>query len=64
MKSAIDELEAKGKAAKAASRKLAHLPTEAKNKALINIAESLVEREGENEIKVNGEMMKLGIKKI
>ncbi|MBE0416037.1 MAG: glutamate-5-semialdehyde dehydrogenase [Dehalococcoidia bacterium] len=47
MQSAIDELEAKGKAAKAASRKLAHLPTEVKNKALINIAESLVAREGE-----------------
>jgi len=36
MKSAIAELEAKGKAAKAASRRLAHLPTEVKNKALIN----------------------------
>jgi len=47
MKLAVEELEAKAKAAKAASRKLAHLPTEVKNKALINIAESLVEREGE-----------------
>jgi glutamate-5-semialdehyde dehydrogenase len=47
MQSAAVELENKAKAAKAASRKLAHLPTEVKNKALINIAESLVEREGE-----------------
>jgi glutamate-5-semialdehyde dehydrogenase len=47
MQSAIEELETKGKAAKAASRKLAHLPTEVKNKALINIAESLVARESE-----------------
>ncbi|MFQ5924582.1 MAG: glutamate-5-semialdehyde dehydrogenase [Dehalococcoidia bacterium] len=47
MQSAIEELEVKGKAAKAASRKLAHLPTEVKNKALINIAESLISREGE-----------------
>ena len=47
MQSAIKELGNKAKAAKAASRKLAHLPTEAKNKALINIAESLIEREGE-----------------
>jgi len=47
MSSAIDELEKKGKAAKAASRKLAHLPSEVKNKALIDIAESLVAREGE-----------------
>jgi glutamate-5-semialdehyde dehydrogenase len=47
MQSAIEELENKAKAAKVASRKLAHLPTEVKNKALVNIAESLVAREGE-----------------
>ncbi|TEU03478.1 MAG: glutamate-5-semialdehyde dehydrogenase [Dehalococcoidia bacterium] len=47
MQSAIEELENKAKAAKAASRKLAHLPTEVKNKALANIAESLMAREGE-----------------
>ena len=47
MQSTIEELETKAKAAKAASRKLAHLPTEVKNKALVNIAESLVAREGE-----------------
>ena len=47
MSPAMEELEAKGKAAKAACRKLAHLPTEVKNKALINIAESLTSREGE-----------------
>ncbi len=47
MQSAIKELENKAKAAKAASRKLAHLPTEVKNKALVTIAESLITREGE-----------------
>ena len=47
MQTAIDELEAKGRAAKEASRKLTHLPTEVKNKALLNIAVSLVAREGE-----------------
>jgi len=47
MKPAIEELENKAKAAKAASRKLAHLPTEVKNKALANIAESLISRESE-----------------
>ncbi|MDR9459457.1 MAG: glutamate-5-semialdehyde dehydrogenase [Dehalococcoidia bacterium] len=47
MQSAIEELEGKARAAKAASRKLAHLPTEVKNKALITIAKSLIKREGE-----------------
>jgi len=47
MQSAIEELENKAKAAKAASRKLAHLPTEVKNKALVTIAESLISRESE-----------------
>ena len=47
MQSAIAELEKKGKAAKAASRKLAHLSTEVKNRALNNIAQSLTSREGE-----------------
>ncbi|KPJ51779.1 MAG: gamma-glutamyl phosphate reductase [Dehalococcoidia bacterium DG_18] len=40
-------MENKAKAAKAASRKLAHLPTEVKNKALVNMAASLMAREGE-----------------
>ena len=44
MKSAIKELEEKGKAAKAASRKLAFLSTEVKNKALLNIAEALIDK--------------------
>src|SRR3989338_2378989 len=44
MKSAIEELEAKGKAAKAASRRLAYLSTEVKNKALANIANDLLAR--------------------
>jgi len=47
MQLAIKELENKAKAAKAAARKLAHLSTEVKNKALIGIAESLITREGE-----------------
>jgi len=47
MQSAIDELEAKGKAAKAASRKLAFVSTEVKNRALSNIAAELTSREGE-----------------
>ena len=47
MKSAIEELEAQGKAAKAASRRLAYLSTEVKNKALHNISEGLLAKEGE-----------------
>ena len=47
MQSAIEELEDKARAAKEASRRLSHLSTEVKDKALINIAESLIEREGE-----------------
>jgi glutamate-5-semialdehyde dehydrogenase len=47
MKSAIKELEEKGKAAKAASRKLAFLSTEVKNKALLNIAEALIDKQDE-----------------
>jgi len=47
MQKAIAELEKKGTAAKAASRKLARLSTEVKNKALLSIAQSLTSREGE-----------------
>ncbi|MFC1924314.1 glutamate-5-semialdehyde dehydrogenase [Chloroflexota bacterium] len=47
MQNAIQELESKGKAAKAASRRLACLSTDVKNKALLNIAESLMTREKE-----------------
>ena len=47
MKSAVTELEEKGKAAKAASRKLALLPTEIKNKALLGIADALVAKQQE-----------------
>jgi len=42
MESAVRELEEKGRAAKAASRKLAFLSTEIKNKALLNIAEARI----------------------
>ncbi len=42
MSTAIKELEAKGKAARAASHKLAFISTEGKNKALTNIAEDLL----------------------
>ena len=41
---AIKELEAKGKAAKEASRKMAYLSTEIKNKALYNIADDLLSK--------------------
>jgi glutamate-5-semialdehyde dehydrogenase len=44
MKSAVKELEEKGKAAKAASKKLAFLSTGVKNKALLNIAEALIDK--------------------
>ena len=47
MKSAVTELEEKGKAAKAASRKLAFLPTEIKNKALLGIADALKAKQNE-----------------
>ena len=47
MQTALAELELKGKAAKVASRKLAYLSTEVKNKALENIAQSLIERQEE-----------------
>jgi len=41
MQSAIEELQAKGKAAKAASRRMAYLPSGVKNQALENIANDL-----------------------
>jgi glutamate-5-semialdehyde dehydrogenase len=47
MQSAIAELETKAKAAKAAAKKLAHLSTEVKNRALLNIAAELIAREDE-----------------
>ena len=47
MESAVKELEEKGKAAKAASRKLAFLSTEIKNKALLNISEALIDKQDE-----------------
>jgi len=45
VKSAIKELEEKAKAAKAASRRLAYLSTEVKNKALHNISSELLARQ-------------------
>ncbi|MFC1903682.1 glutamate-5-semialdehyde dehydrogenase [Chloroflexota bacterium] len=42
MKSAIEELEVKGQAAKEASRRLAYLATDIKNKALHNISQDLL----------------------
>jgi glutamate-5-semialdehyde dehydrogenase len=47
MKTAITELKAKGQAAKAASRKLAYLSTDVKNRALHNIANDLLIMKGE-----------------
>jgi len=46
MKSAIEELEEKGRAAKAASRRMAYLATEVKNQALHNVAEDLLAKQG------------------
>jgi glutamate-5-semialdehyde dehydrogenase len=47
MKTPIEELEEKGSAAKAASRRLAYLSTEIKNRALGNIAKDLLAKKGE-----------------
>jgi len=47
MKSAIEDLEAKGRAAKAASKRLAYLGTDIKNKALNNIADDLLSKQDE-----------------
>lgn len=45
MQSTIEELEVKTKAAKAASKKLAYLATDVKNKALLAIADDLIAKE-------------------
>ncbi|MFC1904425.1 glutamate-5-semialdehyde dehydrogenase [Chloroflexota bacterium] len=47
MKSAVEELEAKGQAAKAAARRMAYLSTDVKNKALHNITDDLVAKQTE-----------------
>ncbi len=47
MKSAVEELVEKGRAAKAASRRMAYLSTEVKNKALHNISIDLLARRDE-----------------
>ena len=47
MKSAIEELKAKAKAAKAASRRMAYLSSEVKNKALRNISDDLLSKKEE-----------------
>jgi glutamate-5-semialdehyde dehydrogenase len=47
MKNAIDDLKAKGTAAKTAAHKIAFTSTDIKNKALNNIAEDLMARKGE-----------------
>ncbi len=47
MEAAIAELEQKGRAAKAASKRLAFLPTKVKNQALLSIAEALILRQDE-----------------
>jgi glutamate-5-semialdehyde dehydrogenase len=47
MEAAIAELEHKGRAAKAASKRLAFLPTKVKNQALLSIAEALIARQDE-----------------
>jgi len=47
MKSAVAELEAKGRAAKTASHRMAYLSTEVKNKALHNVSDDLLTRKDE-----------------
>ncbi len=47
MKTPIEELEEKGRAAKAASRRIAYLSTEVKNRALDNIANDLMAKKEE-----------------
>jgi len=47
MKSALEELEARGRAAKAASHRLAYLSTDVKNKALHNISHDLLAKKDE-----------------
>ncbi len=47
MKSAVEELEAKGRAAKAVSRRMAYLSTEVKNNTLHNIAHDLLVKRDE-----------------
>jgi len=47
MKSSIKELEEKARAAKAASRRMAYLSTEVKNKALHNISDDLLAKQDE-----------------
>mgnify|MGYP006282314603 FL=1 len=47
MKSPSDELEIKGRAAKAASRRMAYISTEVKNRALRNVADDLLARKDE-----------------
>ena len=43
----MEELQTKAKAAKAASKKMAHLSTEVKNRALLNISQALTSRQTE-----------------
>ena len=47
MELAVRELEDKAKAAKTASRKLAFLSTEVKNRALLNVAAALIDKQEE-----------------
>ena len=47
MEKAVEELRAKGQAAKLAGRRMGYLPTEVKNQALHNIADDLLARKGE-----------------
>jgi glutamate-5-semialdehyde dehydrogenase len=47
MKSPVKELEEKGRAAKAAAKKLAFVSTEVKNKALLNISAALIDKQDE-----------------
>ena len=59
MQTAVEELEAKGKAARKAARRLANLPGDVKNQALLNVADALKSRQ-EEIIEANGKDYKAG----
>ncbi len=59
MQTAVEELEAKGKAARKAARRLANLPGDVKNQALLNVADALKSRQ-EEILEANGKDYKAG----
>ena len=59
MQTAVEELEAKGKAARKAARRLVNLPGDVKNQALLNVADALKSRQ-EEILEANGKDYKAG----